>query len=182
MESMVDRCNPAFLKLGLLTIEFRTLKKQLKEWRRKAAVMEETTKSGIRKNLLRHFHNSSEQDEQDMAQAQANLKSAKAGAERAHALLDIENFVARIPSEVGKYAICCFTFTPESVIAEDQCSYMTYNQDGAQNRNGNATVFDIIINKEYEVVDKDATTLPMPDKPKWYPGRAALEHNLTWRN
>ena len=42
--------------------------------------------------------------------------------------------------------------------------------------------FDIIINKEYEVVDKDATTLPMPDKPKWYPGRAALEHNLTWRN
>jgi hypothetical protein len=46
---------------------------------------------------------------------------------------------------------------------------MTYNQDGAQNRNGNAIVFDIIINKEYEVVDKDATTLPMPDKPKWYP-------------
>jgi hypothetical protein len=121
-----------------------------------------------------------------MAQARANLKSAKAGAERAHALLDIENFVARIPSEIpsqiGKHAICCFTFTPESVIAEDQFSHMTYDQDGAQNRNGNATVFDIIISKEYEVVDKDATTLPMPDKPKWYPRRAALEHNLTWRN
>lgn len=181
MESMVDRCNPAFLKLGLPTIEFRTLKKQLKEWRRKAAVMEETTKSGIRKNLLRHFHNSSEQDEQDMAQAQANLKSAEAGAERAQALLDIENFVARIPSEIGKYAICCFTFTPESVIAEDQFSHMNYNQDGAQNCNGNASVFDIIITKEYEVVDKDAMA-PMPDKPKWHPGRAALEHNLTWRN
>ena len=60
MESLVDRCNPAFSKLGLPTIEFRTLKKQIKEWRRKAAVIEETTKSGIRKNLLRHFHNSSE--------------------------------------------------------------------------------------------------------------------------
>ena len=111
-----------------------------------------------------------------MAQAQANLKSAKAGAERAHALQDIENFVARIPSEIGKYAICCFTFTPESVIAEDQFLHMTYNQDGAHNSNGNASVFDIIITKEYEVVDKDAMA-PMPDKPKWHPGRAALEHN-----
>jgi hypothetical protein len=181
MESMVDRCNPAFLKLGLPTIEFRTLKNQLKEWRRKVAVMEELTKSGIRKNLLWHFHNSSGQDEQDMAHAQANLKSAEPGAERAQALLDIENFVARIPSEIGKYAICCFTFTPESVIAEDQFSHMNYNQDGAQNSNGDASVFDIIITKEYESVDKDAMA-PMPDKSKWHPGRAALEHNLTWRN
>jgi hypothetical protein len=68
------------------------LKKQLKEWHRKAAVMEGTTKSEIRKKLLRHFHNSSEQDEQDLAHAQANLKLAKQGAERAHAMLDIENF------------------------------------------------------------------------------------------
>ena len=81
--------------------------------------------------LLWHFHNSSEQDEQDMAHAQANLKLATPGpgAERAHAMLDIENF-PRIPSEIGKYAICCFTFTPESATAEDQFSHMTYNQDG----------------------------------------------------
>jgi hypothetical protein len=43
--------------------------------------MEETTKLEIRKKLLRHFHNSFEQDEQDMTHAQANLKLAKPGAE-----------------------------------------------------------------------------------------------------
>ena len=38
-------------------------------------------------------------------------------------------------------------------------------------------MFDIILTKVYEVVDKDAMA-PTPDKPKWYPGRAAPEHNL----
>jgi hypothetical protein len=137
--------------------------------------MEETTESEIRKNLLRHFYDISKQDKQDMAQAVANLKSAKPGADMAHTLLDTENFVPRTPSEIGKYAICCFTFTPESVIAEDQFSHATYNQDGVQNRNGDATVFDFIITEEYEVVDEDVVA-PMPDKPKLYPGRAALEH------
>jgi hypothetical protein len=49
------------------------------------------------------------------------------------------------------------------------------------NRNSNTTMFNINLTKEYEVVDKDAMA-PMPDKPKWYTGRAAPEHNLTQRN
>jgi hypothetical protein len=63
------------------------------------------------------------------------------------------------------------------VIAEDRFSHATYDQDRVQNRNGDATVFDFIITKEYEVVDKDVVA-PMPDTPKVYLGRAALEHAL----
>jgi hypothetical protein len=60
---------------------------------------------------------------------------------------------------------------------------MAYNQDGAQNSNGYAAVFDSIIDEEYEVVHEDAMApAPMPNKPKCKRGRAALEHNPTRRN
>ena len=50
--------------------------------------------------------------------------------------------------------------------------------DNIYNCNGNAAMFDIILTKEHEVVDKDAM-VPMPDKPKWYRGHTTPEHNLT---
>ena len=53
------------------------------------------------------------------ANAEHNFRIAKARANRAAAQLDLENFVQLIPSEIEKYAVCCFTFAPDSVIAED---------------------------------------------------------------
>ena len=57
------------------------------------------------------------------ANAEHNFKIANAGADRAAAQLDLENFVPRILSEIEKYVVCCFTFTLDSVIAEDEFSH-----------------------------------------------------------
>ena len=87
------------------------------------------------------------------ANAEHNFMIAKAGANRADAQLDLENFVPRIPSEIEKYAVCCFTFTPDSAIAEDQFSHLTYNQGGSQSRNSDVSVFNIITVKECDAMD-----------------------------
>ena len=59
------------------------------------------------------------------ANAEHNFRIAKAMANRAAAQLNLENFVQLIPSEIEKYAVCCFTFAPDSVITEAKSSHLT---------------------------------------------------------
>ena len=84
-----------------------------------------------------------------------------------------------IPSEIEKYAVCCFTFAPDSVIAEDQFSHLTYNQGGSQSRNSDVSVFNIITVQECEAMDAEPKS-PMPTDLNWDELKA-VNHDLTWR-
>ena len=85
----------------------------------------------------------------------------------------------RIPSEIEKYAVCCFAFTPDSVIAEDQFSHLTYNQGGSQSRNSDVSVFNIITVKECDAMDAEPK-LPIPTDLNWGELKV-VKHDLTWR-
>ena len=120
MESMVIRSNPGFEQFGFEPIDFPLSKTQMNAWRKKAGKLDGPEKTSIAKNLLRYFRQQVLEDRMTKANAEHKFRIADAQADRAAAQLDLENFVPRIPSEIEKYAVCCFAFTPDSVIAEDK--------------------------------------------------------------
>ena len=179
MESMVIRSNPGFEQFRFEPIDFPLLKTQMNAWRKKAGKLDGPEKSSIAKNLLRYFRQQVLEDRMTKANAEHKFRIANAGADRAAAQLDLENFVPRIPSEIEKYAVCCFAFTPDSVIAEDQFSHLTYNQGGSQSRNSDVSVFNIITVKECDAIDAEPKS-PMPTDLNWDELKA-VKHDLTWR-
>ena len=93
MESMVIRSNPGFEHFGFEPIDFPLLKTQMNAWRKKAGKLDRPEKSSIAKNLLRYFRQQVLEDRMTKANAEHKFRIADAGADRAAAQLDLENFV-----------------------------------------------------------------------------------------